>query len=113
MTEEIKMKYEEIKDSGKMLFSYDKNRQGSLTGVYGGTVEWWAVGNDIYRHETNSNSISFTGRSVHTEFVGIAKDVARLEKDLNAETMEMFGEVMPTNRDYYTEIYSDVMLGNY
>lgn len=110
---ELTMKYTEIKASGKLLYSYDKQSQGQYNGVYGGTVEWWAVGNEIYRMETNENSIAYTGRSANTEYLGTAKNVAQLEADLNAETMEVFGETVPTNGEYYDDIYSAVKRGQY
>ena len=82
------MTYVELKKAGTMLHTYDKYGQGPYQNVYAGTVEYWLVGHEVYRHETNDNGLSYTGKESDTWKVGQTKDgnVLKTEIEQRLET---------------------------
>lgn len=64
------MKYETLKSKGTMIAENDRYRDG---GIYVGGYELWAIGEDLYLHETNTNQLSYTGKSASTDYIGSSK----------------------------------------
>ena len=92
------MLYTDLQKTGRLIFSYDKHGQGPYQDAYAGTVEYWAVGNDIYYHETNDNKLSYTGKPANTEYLGVVADPDALPAAFERASC-------------YAEIYGDIMDG--
>jgi hypothetical protein len=53
------MKYEELKDNGKLI----ENRDWTENGLYLYTSEFYEMNNSLYRRDTHPNTLKYTGET--------------------------------------------------
>lgn len=86
------MTYEQLQKEGVFLRSFDKQGQGPYQNAFAGVFEYWAVGSDIYVHETNDNSLSYTGRPSDTYHFCRVKDIDAVARGLKQESVVWRGK---------------------